>query len=253
MNTLSPREGPTSHQGTLIRVLIVEDSAMGGQLLQDGLKRARLGLWKIYCATSSQQVMELCLQHSIDVALISEDFQDGGSDGLKTIDFLRRTHCSVRCVLLVRKLRREVTLEAFRNGAKGVFCRTEPIKVLAKCILAVRNGQIWVDSGQLQMLLEALVETRPTRAMNFKGASLLTRREDQVATLVSEGLTNREVAARLGLSEHTVSNYLFKIYEKLGISSRVEFVLYVCGWKQQGLANADPMPSRTTDNAQLSP
>lgn len=251
MNTLLQREGPP--QSAPLRVLIVEDNTMGSQLLQDGLKRVRLGLWKIYCATSSQQVRELCLQHSIDVALISEDLQEGESDGLKIIDFLRRSHPGVRCVLLVRKLRREVTLEAFRNGAKGVFCRTEPIKVLAKCILAVRNGQIWVDSGQLQVLLEALVETRPMRVMNFKGASLLTRREDQVAALVSEGLTNREVAARLGLSEHTVSNYLFKIYEKLGISSRVEFVLYVCGWKQQGLAHPDPMASGTINNTQLSP
>jgi two-component system nitrate/nitrite response regulator NarL len=251
MNTLPQREDPASH-GAPIRVLIVEDSAMGGQLLRDGLKRVRLGLWKIYCATSSQQALELCRQHSIDVALISEDMQEGGSDGLKIIDFLRRAHSSVRCVLLARKLSREVTLEAFRNGAKGVFCRTEAIKVLAKCILAVRNGQIWVDSGQLHVILEALVETRPTRAMNFKGASLLTKREDQVAALVAEGLTNREVAVRLGLSEHTISNYLFKIYEKLGISSRVEFVLYICGWKQQGLANVEPAPSRTMSNAQLS-
>jgi DNA-binding NarL/FixJ family response regulator len=47
-----------------------------------------------------------------------------------------------------------------------------------------------------------------------------------VARLVAEGLTNREVGARLGLSEHTVSNYLFRIYDKLGLSSRVELVLY---------------------------
>jgi two-component system, NarL family, nitrate/nitrite response regulator NarL len=251
MNNFPQREGlPSSNPP--VRVLIAEDSAMGCQLLQDGLKRARLGLWRTYCATSTQQVLELCLQHTVDVAVISEDLQDEESNGLKIIELLRRTHPGIRCVLLVRKLRRELTIAAFRNGAKGVFCRTEPIKLLARCVLAVRHGQIWVNSEQLQVILQAFVETKPMRAMNAKGASLLTSREDQVAALVSEGLTNREIAMRLRLSEHTVGNYLFKIYDKLGISSRVELVLYVCGWKQQDLTNAEATVERTPSSPQLS-
>jgi len=59
------------------------------------------------------------------------------------------------------------------------------------------------------------------------GMNLLGVRENQVANLVAEGLPNRGIAQRLGISEHTVSNYLFRIYNKLGISSRVELVLYV--------------------------
>ena len=57
--------------------------------------------------------------------------------------------------------------------------------------------------------------------------SLLAKREEEVANLVAEGLTNRDIAQKLALSEHTVSNYLFRIYEKLGISGRVELVLYI--------------------------
>ena len=64
---------------------------------------------------------------------------------------------------------------------------------------------------------------------------MLAKRENEVANLVSEGLTNREIAQKLGLSEHTVSNYLFRIYEKLGISSRVELVLYVLRQRRQVL------------------
>ena len=55
---------------------------------------------------------------------------------------------------------------------------------------------------------------------------MLTKREDEVVKLVADGLSNRNVAQKLGLTEHTVSNYLFRIYEQLGISSRVELVLY---------------------------
>jgi DNA-binding NarL/FixJ family response regulator len=60
----------------------------------------------------------------------------------------------------------------------------------------------------------------------------LAKREQEVAKLVAEGLNNRDIAQKLGLSEHTVSNYLFRIYEKLGISGRVELVLYIVRQEQ---------------------
>ena len=69
---------------------------------------------------------------------------------------------------------------------------------------------------------------------NPRGQTLLTKREDDVVNLVVDGLWNRETAQKLGLTEHTVSNYLFRIYEKLGISTRVELVLYALRQKQQG-------------------
>ena len=65
-----------------------------------------------------------------------------------------------------------------------------------------------------------------------QGRRLLTKREDEVVKLVADCLSNRNVAQKLGLTEHTVSNYLFRIYEKLGISSRVELVLYALKQKQ---------------------
>jgi DNA-binding CsgD family transcriptional regulator len=72
-------------------------------------------------------------------------------------------------------------------------------------------------------------------ALRFSsGRTLLTKREDDVVNLVVDGLSNRETAQKLGLTEHTVSNYLFRIYEKLGISTRVELVLYALRQKQQG-------------------
>jgi DNA-binding NarL/FixJ family response regulator len=67
------------------------------------------------------------------------------------------------------------------------------------------------------------------------GHRLLGRREEEVARLVAEGMANREIAEKLHLSEHTVSNYLFRIYEKLGISSRVELVLYVLRQRQPAI------------------
>ncbi len=100
------------------------------------------------------------------------------------------------------------------------------MQTLFKCIQAVHQGQIWANSTQLCSVLNAFVNAAPLRLVNSQGRKLLTRREEDVVKLVVEGHTNREVADKLGLTEHTVSNYLFRIYDKLGMSSRVELVLY---------------------------
>jgi DNA-binding NarL/FixJ family response regulator len=120
-----------------------------------------------------------------------------------------------------------LVVDAFRAGAKGVLNRTESIEVLSKCLHAVHKGHVWANSHQLHLVLEALIKAKPLRTLDSRGRHLLAKREEEVANLVAEGLANREVAQKLGLSEHTVSNYLFRIYEKLHISSRIELVLYV--------------------------
>ncbi len=131
-------------------------------------------------------------------------------------------------IVLLDASERATVIEAFRAGAQGVFCRTEPFRLLAKCIQCVHAGQVWASSTQLQYVLEAL--NKPTLA-NFhrNGGSLLSAREMDVVRCVAEGLTNREVAQRLSLTEHTIKNYLFRIFDKLGVSSRVEVVLYALG------------------------
>ena len=70
------------------------------------------------------------------------------------------------------------------------------------------------------------MDSAPTVIANSKGVPLLTKREQEVVGLVTSGFSNREIADQLDLSEHTVKNYMFDIFEKLGISSRVELVLY---------------------------
>ena len=75
-------------------------------------------------------------------------------------------------------------------------------------------------------MVEALATAQPLPIANSKGERLLTDREEQIVALVAEGLTNRDIAEHLGLSEHTIKNYLFRIFDKLGVSTRVELILY---------------------------
>jgi DNA-binding NarL/FixJ family response regulator len=141
--------------------------------------------------------------------------------------WLHVSHPSAAPVLLVDSYDRELVVNAFRAGVRGLFLFNHaPFRMLCKCIISVASGQIWINSQQMHYVLEALSEVDTLRVVNSSGKPLLTPREEQVVALVSDGLTNREVAHELGLSEHTIKKYLLRIFDKLGISTRVELVLY---------------------------
>jgi len=231
--TSAPLQAEASRVRTQhIRVLIADESLMGCQLLENALTRC---FEVVACAISRSEIMRYMSADSIEVALVSEGLQEGSFVGFQILSELRASFPRTRVVVLLRFAVPDLVVDAFRAGAKGVFCKTEPIQALCKCIRAVHAGQIWANSDQLNWTVEALAKATPLHLTNALGRHLLAKRENEVANLVSEGLTNRGIAEKLGLSEHTVSNYLFRIYEKLGISSRVELVLYVLRQRRQAL------------------
>jgi DNA-binding NarL/FixJ family response regulator len=112
------------------------------------------------------------------------------------------------------------------------------MNLLGRCISAVHSGQIWASSADLQQVFGELEKTMPLRCVNAHGDVLLTNREQEIVPFVAQGLTNKEISSRLGLSEHTVKNHLFRIYEKLGISSRVELILYAVSEHEESSRSA---------------
>jgi DNA-binding NarL/FixJ family response regulator len=226
---------PTSEKACRppINLLISDDSHMGCELLKSSLKRSRPDFNVVGCAVTRSEIIDSMNAHSVDVALISESLQDGPLMGFEALDELHAAFPKTRTIVLLKSAPHDLVVDAFRGGAKGVFCRAEPLQALCKCIHSVHQGQIWANSHQLHFVLEALVNAKPLRVVNSAGHELLTKRENDVVNLVVDGLSNREVAQKLDLSEHTVSNYLFRVYEKLGISSRVELVLYAIQRRQQ--------------------
>lgn len=107
-----------------------------------------------------------------------------------------------------------------------MISRDALFETLCECVRTVHQGQIWVRAAELHFLVDAIVESVPPRTLNAKGAPLLTKQENGIVRLVAEGLTNRDIARQLGLSENTVRNYMFRIFDKLGTSNRVELALY---------------------------
>ena len=91
-------------------------------------------------------------------------------------------------------------------------------------------------------LVEALVSTPKIEAINRKGLSLLTKREVEVVRCLAEGMTNREIAERIGLSQHTVKNYLFRIFDKLGVSNRMELLFMTLNQGRRRSPESGPGP-----------
>ena len=220
-------EAPSPATCPAIRVLIADETSMGCQLLKTALTRSRFRFEVAACASSCSEIAQSMRTASVDVAVVSGDLQGGPFSGFQALNELQTSFPAVRVVLLLKSAPRDLVVDAFRAGAEGVVCRTEPVRVLCKCIQTVHKGQIWANSHQLHFILEALTNSTPLRVIHRKAPYALAQRETEIANLVADGMTNQEVAQKLGVAEHTISNYLSRIYDKLGVSTRVELALYV--------------------------
>ena len=207
-----------------ISILASDTTPIGCELLAEALARAD---FEVMCgASTSEEIVAGVKGFKVDVVLINAALSDGPMGGFNALRQVSSSYPQVKPVMMIEKPDAELIISAFRGGARGVFPRFEPFGQLCKCIRAVHEGQIWANSRDLQYLLEALASAAPLRPVNVNGARLLTTREEQLITLVAQGLTNREIGNKLSLSESTVKNYLFRVFDKLGVSSRVELVMY---------------------------
>lgn len=209
----------------VVRVLAVDSTRMNSQLLASALDRDKR-FQVLDSAVDASGIVAAVIREKPAVVVISAEMEGNPRKGFEVAREIHAMVPSTGIVLLLDLSERSLVVQAFRSGARGVFSRNDSLKSLAKCIQCVSEGQVWANSKELRYLLEALGEALPLRVIDARGAELLSRREQEVVRCVAEGLSNREIAQRLGLTEHTVKNYLFRIFDKLGVSKRVEVVLY---------------------------
>jgi DNA-binding NarL/FixJ family response regulator len=205
-----------------VKVLVADSGLIQSQLLTRALKTRR-DFQVSAVALETSALYNFMQSDHADVVLIAGNHVPD----LSLLRWLRVSYPKIAPVLLAENDDRELVVNALRAGAKGIFLFTEtPFPMLCKCIHCVSQGQVWINRRQMNYVLDALSEVPTLRVVNSNGRSLLTPREEQVVALVADGLTNRGVADELGLSEHTIKKYLLRIFDKVGISSRVELVLY---------------------------
>ena len=210
----------------IVNILIADSNRMESQLLAGALRRHpefRIAA----CRMDAVSVLQAVEAKTPRVVLLSLNSSGHASEAVMTLRRLHFAHPEVATLLLAESCNRELAVNAFRSGARGIFSvRDANLRLLCKCILCVASGQIWASTEQLNYVMDLISNVPSLRVLNATGNSLLTPREEQVVALVAEGLSNRDIARELTLSEHTIKKYLFRIFEKLGVSTRVELVLY---------------------------
>jgi DNA-binding NarL/FixJ family response regulator len=227
---------PSAAASDVTSVLVADSNRMQAQLLSGALRR-RPEFRITTCAMDTVAILQAVASRPPRVALLSLGPPASISDTVMTLRRFHLSHPEIPKVVLVDSCDRELVVGVFRSGVRGIFTITDSnLRLLCKCLLRVAGGQIWASTEYLNYLIELVSEVPSLRVLNARGRRLLTPREEQVVALVAEGLGNRPIARELNLSEHTIKKYLFRIFEKLGISTRVELVLYAVN-------NGNPRPA----------
>jgi DNA-binding NarL/FixJ family response regulator len=206
-----------------VSIVVAESTRIHTQLLADALRNDR-GLQVVAEASNSEELLAAITRVPIDVVVISHNLDNQPGHGAQLLREIRALRPQIRGVILLDSSTPQEVLECFRAGARGIFSKEERLESLCKCIRNVHEGQIWARGVDLDHALEALANTPVVRTTNHQGIELLSPRERQVIEHLAGGMTNREIAHALELSPHTVKNYLFRIFDKLGVSSRTELL-----------------------------
>jgi DNA-binding NarL/FixJ family response regulator len=207
-----------------VRVFIVDRDSMSSDLLASTLVRER------DCnavAIQPADLLSALAANQVEVVVIGVDIDSKPGSGFDLANAVCRAHPSTYVVILLNQSSRESVINAFRSGARGVISRQLPVSEFLDCVEHVGRGFIWAGRQETTTLLEAFKSIPAPSVSSGSNSPTLTVREMQVVQCAAKGMTNKTIAGELNLSEHTVKNYLFRAFEKLGVSSRVELLFYL--------------------------
>ena len=205
-----------------IRILLVDDHSLFRESLSRLLEAEHDFTIAGTCATVAEALQVLGRQalgrQPIDVVLL--DYDLGDEQGTMLLEAAKRQGFSARILMVTAGLGGPVMLGAFVNGAAGVFLKHSPPAQLVEAIHKVAAGEMWLDSRAVP----ALVAGATGRAEEQAGGDTLLPREHAVLKAVLEGLTTKEIAGRLELSESAVKTVLQQLFDKTGVRTRGQLV-----------------------------
>jgi len=214
---------------TKIRIVVADDHP----IFRDGLCKL-LALEEdfevVAQAQDGRQVLDVLQQYEPDILLL--DLKMPGLDGLATLQRLQVVKNKTRVIVLTASDDKNEFVQAMKLGTSGIVLKQTATELLIKSIRKVHAGEIWLDSHTTAAVIRQFVaadDAPPPAAQSAprdRERSPLSQREREIVALVAQGFKNKEMAEKMFISEQTVKNHLHNIFDKLGVSDRLELALY---------------------------
>src|SRR6266850_5298466 len=229
MGTNGPSPGTGVPAKPKIRIVVADDHP----IFRDGLCRL-LALEDdfevVAQAQDGRQVLDVLQQYEPDILLL--DLKMPGLDGLATLQRLQIAKNKTRVIVLTASDDKNEFVQAMKLGTSGIVLKQTATELLIKSIRKVHAGEIWLDSHTTAAVIRQFVASDeppvppPSSAPRERERSPLSQREREIVALVAQGFKNKEMAEKMFISEQTVKNHLHNIFDKLGVSDRLELALY---------------------------
>ena len=213
----------------VIRILVIDDQCLMRDALV-GLLSTQPDFDLISAADNAAQGVEQIVKLKPDVVLLGWPGNSTGSQ--RIFAAVRDSKSACRVILLASDTGREDYFEAVKQGCCGIVQRSSATEMLLKSIRKVHAGELWLDRMTAAEIIRRLARKSggtavagPVRQPRDQNGSL-SQREREIVSLVAQGFKNKEMAERMFISEQTVKNHLHNIFDKLGVSDRLELALY---------------------------
>ena len=207
-----------------ISILIADDH----RILRQGLRvllETQPGFRIVGEACDGEEAIKLVRELKPDILLL--DFRMPRRPGLEALRELAASSSPVRTIILAAEVAKTEIVEAIQLGARGVVLKESATEVLVECICSVMAGRYWIGKEKVSDLVEAVHSLLPRAAARPASKSFgLTPRELEIVAAIVAGYTNKDIAQLFSITENTVKHHLTKIFDKLGVSNRLELALF---------------------------
>ena len=206
-----------------VRIIIADDHP----IFRDGLRRLLESERDFeVVAEASDGVEAVILVRKLKPEVLLLDLAMPRRHGLEALREMSSSAMPVRVILLTAAAEKSQIVEALQLGARGVVMKDSATQILLRSIRAVMNGEYWVGRESVSDLVQYLRSLMESSAPRARPAYGLTPRELQIVSAVVAGYANKEIAEHFKISEDTVKHHLSNIFDKVGVSTRLELALF---------------------------